>query len=192
VHRRTVDYYNPQNGSVLWTLGIDPGITTGICLMAVYAASVYGDSPASIEHHETMEIHGSLESQCQHICMLARKIQGHFRNPKESYPPPCIQCEGFQLRPKLVSSSPEVLAPVRLEAMLRYAVMRGDAGNARMTPAILPQFTKETATDERLRKWGLWTPGPDHMRDASRQAIMLVRRAKTDRDLRLQAWGSRM
>lgn len=190
--RRHMDYISTPE--MLWTLGVDGGETTGLAWLAVPTASIYADEPPSILHHETLEIDGSLEGQCQHIGMLARKMQGHFRNPPGHDPAPTIQVEGFSLRTDVTSDS--VLASPRLEAMLRYANMIGTMGASRMPPCMLPAFAgvgknnKNGANDDRLRKWGLWAP-TDHTRDATRQAIMLVRRAKTNQELRLQAWGAR-
>ena len=165
----------------LTVIGIDPGETTGVAIITVPRASIYNGQPGSISQHWPFEVSGSITGQVIAICAKAREIGGL------NGPYPAIQCEGFRLRTEV--TGPEVLMPVRIEAALRFAVETGRASDSLMPPCQLPGSAKGTITDERLKLWGLWTPGSDHKRDATRQAILLIRRAKTDPAVRMQAWG---
>ena len=168
--------------NTLYVVGVDPGETTGIAVIGVPRGSIYAQEPGAVFHLEAHETAGSVTSQVNLICKIARRIAGL------TGPAPAIMCEGFKLRTKVTSQN--VLAPVRVESALRYAVNTGRAGESLMPPCIMPGEAKGTATDDRLKAWGLWIPGSDHKRDAVRQCIMLVRRAKVDPAVRMSAWGS--
>lgn len=64
------------------------------------------------------------------------------------------------------------LAPVRVGSMLalaaELAVMDVEYQMASMA--------KTTVTDERLKRWGFWTKGSDHARDATRHLLTYLRR----------------
>jgi hypothetical protein len=71
-----------------------------------------------------------------------------------------------------LGSDRALLSPVRLTAAyrdrmreFRYPFLRTSSSDA-----------KRTITDQRLRNWNLYVSGPDHMRDAARQAIMGARK----------------
>ena len=86
--------------------------------------------------------------------------------------------ESFRLR--MLGEDATLLAPVRLLAKLGYV------GRTLPFPVVQhsPRDAKDIATDERLRRWGLYTPGPDHVRDATRQVVMVTRKM-VERNFRL-------
>lgn len=78
--------------------------------------------------------------------------------------------ESFTLR--IFSSDESLLSPVRILAMLRYA------GRDLPFPRVQhsPSDAKRVVTDERLRYLGMYALGPDHLRDATRQAVLTARK----------------
>lgn len=89
--------------------------------------------------------------------------------------------ESFQLRQLGVDLSPvEVLSSVT-HAELRY-------GKGRAPYQQTASQAKVTATDDRLKMAGLYRPGLPHAVDAARHAVVFLRRARVDPDLRADAW----
>lgn len=78
--------------------------------------------------------------------------------------------ESFTLR--IFSADESLLSPVRILAMLRYA------GRTLPFPRVQhsPSDAKRVVTDARLRHLGLYARGPDHVRDAMRQAVLTARK----------------
>jgi hypothetical protein len=173
----------------LHILGVDPGATTGWCRITVPRKTIYGDAPGEITEWETGEIKGDEPNQVRDLARLCRQIQS-----LDYKIGPAIVCEDFDVS-KLVTTDAEVLySPVRIAAMIRmcmalaavpsYTPMFGDALLVMQSRGM----AKSTATDERLRAWGLWTKGSDHERDATRHAITALRRAKQKPAFRAQMW----
>lgn len=69
-----------------------------------------------------------------------------------------------------VTTAAEVSASVR--TLLHYTEMELLISTRMQTPA----EAKSYATDERLKSWGVWTPGKDHARDATRHLLAAVSR----------------
>lgn len=106
------------------------------------------------------------------------KVQVHSR----------IVMEDFILRERTKDRS--LLAPVRMIAMLEfglYAFGSPTASPAQVSPEMAklgtvgvtkqqPSDAKSVATDERLKRWGLWHAGSPHVRDAIRHMIIYLRR----------------
>lgn len=110
-----------------------------------------------------------------------------------------VGIENFTLRK--MSSDSELLSPVRIRAALQRDLWKGipDHGSGdspfqdykatlvdgresivrehRMRRTLLqqnPADAKSVVTDERLKLWGMWTPGADHARDATRHALLYL------------------
>ena len=106
-------------------------------------------------------------------------------------------CEDWDSDPSFKSTDPEALSPVRIGAMLRFAMaLQGTAAINRAGSSMFGDATltfqgrtiaKSTATDERLKAWGLWTT-VTHTRDATRHAITALRRARQDPELAARMW----
>jgi len=94
--------------------------------------------------------------------------------------------EDFLLRKKVMDR--ELLSPVRLTAALELAVEYEGLNMTfhRQSPA----DAKTTATDARLREWGLYrrAGGMEHARDADRHSITFLRKAKARGSVRGEAW----
>jgi hypothetical protein len=94
--------------------------------------------------------------------------------------------EDFLLRKKVMDR--ELLSPVRLTAALELAV---DYEGFHMTlHRQSPAEAKTTATDARLKEWGLYrrAGGMEHARDADRHSITFLRKAKMRGSIRGEAW----
>ena len=159
-----------QEEKILTVIGVDPGETTGIAIIRIPADSMFGDEPGRILDHRTQEITGPETAQAQTFCRIAKR-----------YIWPTIAIEDFSLRTDVTSR--EVLAPVRVGAKIHYCIETGQAGTIVGVEWQMPALAKETMPDDRLKKIGLWTTGSDHIRDASRHAMTLIRRAKADEKL---------
>jgi hypothetical protein len=91
----------------------------------------------------------------------------------------------------------EMYSPMRLNTLVKWALRRGYDGLDEFDVPPRQMFTQEpslamsTATDERLKDWGLYKRegGEEHARDATRHGITFLRRAKDKRNLRYRAWG---
>jgi hypothetical protein len=166
----------------LHTIGIDPGDTTGWCTITVPYKSVFFDQPSEILSWDYGEFQGAEELQVRNICSLARTTQS-----LAYLTGPVLVVEDWDVDPTFGSTDPAVLSPVRILAMLRYAAFRNEIPDSRVVPQGRT-IAKSTATDERLKQWGLYTAGSDHIRDATRHAITALRRAKNNPEFRDACW----
>jgi hypothetical protein len=148
-------------------IGIDPGVTTGWAKITVPVASIFGDAPGEILDWKYGVLDGPETAQAQTVCRIAKR-----------YIFPTIALEDF-INNKL-NKSREYLAPVRVASKIQFCVQTGLAGQIAGLEWQMPTLAFETAPDHRLKKWGLYPEGPDHPKDATRHAITLIRRAKSD------------
>jgi hypothetical protein len=155
----------------LWILGVDPGNTTGASLISIPRGSIYGDERGKILSHTSWELHGSLRMQVRNVCSIAMRV-----NTPTS---PClIVTEDYDLGGNRVTGSAaenDIVSPIRVGAALWHAVECGHADNAVMTFQGRT-IAMTTATDDRLKKWGLYDVGSAHKRDGTRHAVTMVRR----------------
>ena len=109
-----------------------------------------------------------------------RQIAGLLYNYEEA----AVVCEDFTLRTQVRSR--EVTAPDRLRAALQTnEVLHGEGRVFFLQQA---SMAKSTATDERLKRAGLYFPGMQHATDAARHVLTFLRRARQAEDLRVGAW----
>lgn len=154
----------------LTVIGIDPGETTGWAKIDIPRDSIFGEEPGEILDFKHGELNGPESAQALTFCRIAKR-----------YIWPTIALEDFTLRTSVTSR--EVLAPVRVAAMIRFCVDTSMAGSVIGLEMQLPAMAFETMPDNRLRKAGLWVEGSAHIRDAARHAMTLIRRAKADQKL---------
>jgi hypothetical protein len=168
--------------TVLHVIGIDPGKTTGWCRLTVPFKSIYGNAQSEILEWDFGELHKDENAMVDELCLLARTTQSlaYLTGPG-------LVCEDWSIDPRFKSTDPESLSPVRIAAALGYAVYLGKAGDSKL---VLQDrsLAKSTATDDRLRAWGLYEPGSDHIRDATRHAVTALRRAKAKPEFRDRLW----
>lgn len=161
----------PAEEKCLTVIGVDPGETTGIAVIRIPLDTMYGDAKGRIVTHWTTELSGPETAQAQTFCRIAKR-----------YIWPAVALEDFSLRTKVTSR--EVLASPRVASKIHFCIETGMAGEVTGLEWQMPAMAFETMPDDRLRKAGLWTTGSDHIRDASRHAMTLIRRAKADEKLR--------
>jgi hypothetical protein len=168
----------------LHVLGIDPGKATGWCLLTVPRLCIFGDEPSAIWEFDYGELHGDEEAQAIELARLAREIQG-----LDYKTGPAVMSEDWDIDPHFKSTDPETLSPVRIGAMLRLLHYQDKMGDSTLhfQSRSLPQGSKAT-TDERLKRAGLYVPGPDHIRMATKHAIIVLRRARENEDFAHSLW----
>lgn len=170
----------------LHVLGIDPGGTTGWALLTVPRASIFGSQPASFLTIDYGEFFGPEDEQAIAIARLAREVQS-----LDYKIGPALVVEDFDLLPHYSSTNAEtVLSPVRIAAKIALLHHLGQTGDSKL---IMQGRTiaKSTATDDRLRAWGLYIAREgDHIRDGMRHAITALRRAKDSAEFRSRMWAS--
>jgi hypothetical protein len=160
---------------LVYAMGIDPGGTSGWSIIGVTRASMFGDAPRKIQYHEYGQVTGSYTNQVYTLGDIAMDHPG----------PLAIAMESFLPKKPVIDES--YLSP--LAVIYRFELLI-DTGWVKL-PVFYqsPSMAMETAPDNRLKSWGLYIPGPDHVKDGTRHAITFIRRAKTDRILREAAWG---
>jgi len=164
----------------LSVFAVDPGETTGWAVVSVPPESLLDRSINLLEDMEfdCGQLTGSEDAQAERLCDLAITFDG-----------PVI-IEDFTLRQFRMDRS--LLSPVRVTAKLEYDIylVNKDVGKESQIriKKQQPSLAKSTATDARLKEWGLWEVGAPHARDAIRHAVTFLRRAKADRKIRQWAW----
>lgn len=172
-----------MSGGSRWlsVLAIDPGGDTGWKwglvdaslepTAAVQAARddgrLLGGTIGGNENGQVQTIERFWSSACQRADRLVRGLGGLV----DEYH---LVTEGFILG--ILDSDPSLLSPVRILAKLDLMV-----DEKRLQPEpddwseYLASQAKSTVTDDRLRRWGLWTKGSAHERDAQRHMILHLR-----------------
>lgn len=159
-----------QDHKLLTVIGIDPGVTTGWAKITVPQDSIFGDAPGEIIDWQSGELTGPETAQAMTFCHIAKRF---------IYP--AIALEDFSIEKP--QRGREFLAPVRVASKIQLCIEISLAGSCCGLEWQMPRLAFDTATDDRLKKWGLYKPGSPHERDATRHAITLIRRAKTDAKL---------
>jgi hypothetical protein len=162
--------------SGLELLAIDPGGTTGWAHFWIPTANLLGRSLDILEdvEYDCGQLTGSEPEQAMQIRPMLEEMSG--TGP--------VICEDFILRQFRQDAA--LLSPVRLMAMIEFMVSL--INEPPPFKKQQPSLAKSTATDERLKDWGLWEKGAPHARDAIRHGVTFLRRAKTDNRLRNWAW----
>lgn len=162
-----------MNGLV-YAMGVDPGGISGVTIIGVHSRTIYGDHPGKISYLESFEVNGTYTEQALEIADASREFY-----------PLALVIESFY--PAKPITSEEYLSPLRVGERIAFC--------AETHYIICPFFWQspsqamKTAPDQRLKLWGLYQPGPDHMKDSTRHAITFIRRATSDTKLRDRAWG---
>ena len=154
----------------LTVIGIDPGETTGWAKITIPLNSMFGNAPGRIIDHQTGEVTGPETAQAQTICRILKR-----------YVWPTVAIEDFDLHTDVRSR--EVLAPVRVAAKIHFCLETGMAGTVVGIEWQMPKLAFDTMPDHRLKKIGLYQPGSEHRKDATRHAMTLIRRAKVSSKL---------
>lgn len=153
-------------------VAFDPGGITGWSVIKVHPEALCTAAPilGNIEHWAHGQIISPANDTAEQACvddMVALVAQ---------WPGCAVLIEDFILR--MLTTGRDLLSPVRLTAMLCYALNK-ELG-IEVTHRQQPSEAKTVATDERLKNWGLYERdgGLEHARDADRHAILWLRKAK--------------
>lgn len=152
-------------------------------MITVPVGSLIGSFPAEIMDFQVGELTGSRHKQVRSLSEWSI-IMSRGKSVR-----PVMAVEDFDLDPRRYHSrDKQLLAPVLMIGAIEYASDCNHFGNTSITLQNRA-LAKTTATDDRLRSWGLYTSGSDHARDATRQAITAIRRLKTSAAFRREVWG---
>lgn len=101
-----------------------------------------------------------------------------------SWPGACVVIEDFIVR--RFDQSRDFLSPIRITAAISQWLWQQNRSYFVQQPA----YAKTTATDDRLRHWGLYerSGGQNHARDADRHSITFLRKCKADKEFRERAF----
>lgn len=171
-------------------LGVDPGGGTGWCRITIPRLSIFGDEPPRIIEWDYGLIRGTEPEQAIEIARLAREIQSLTYKVG-----PAIVVEDWDITPTNNTTDPESLSPVRIGAMLRMlhhqTNMEGTVKVAWLGDSTLTfqgrTIAKTTMTDDRLKSRHMYVEQKD-IRDATRHALTMLRRAHQNPELAADLW----
>jgi hypothetical protein len=176
-------------------ISIDPGGTTGWSVMEVHPEALV-DSDISILDNILNRDNGQVRAmpvesiKKPKVRELSREERACVRAIMNDvilrYPNAAVVIEDFILR--RASMDRELLSPVRLTAALEWAI--DDSPERYELFRQTPAEAKQLATDDRLKKWGLYqrAGAMQHARDADRHSITFLRKAKYSGGVRGEAW----
>lgn len=183
----------------------DPGETTGWSVMRVHPEALVDDDVKILSNLEFWT-HGQIDCGFRRGTPLVRDIfdgqgrleyndlavntEGENEGVEEmlqifdNFPGACALLEDFIIRQH--NQSREFLTPVRITAAYDYGLYLRGYQSFRQQPS----EAKSTATDPRLKAWGLYerAGGMNHARDADRHAITWLRKCSTRKGLREACW----
>jgi hypothetical protein len=90
-----------------------------------------------------------------------------------------VVIEDFVLRERTKDRS--LLSPVRITFGLEHELWMSPDNF--FTTKQQPSDAKSTVTDDRLKRWGMWTVGQQHARDATRHLILFLRKVCQDQEM---------
>lgn len=139
-------------------IGIDPGTLSG--LAQLWVSSKTGKVLAHIETILAYDEKQQVRDMVDWICEAYSLSTG--------WPNIAVSIEDFRVNK--VNGDEEFLSPVRVGRRLEGALMF----NQSLDELIRWQMPARKAefTDDRLQALGMYTPGPDHRRDATRHALI--------------------
>lgn len=156
---------------------VDPGGSTGICTVWYWPEGLESGT-IPLQHclmgWQAACLRGSENEQAHQTMRWISE-----RSIEESD----VVIEDFILRSAIKGR--ELLSPVRIGHKIDYNLWRGfkDATGVRRTLEPYWQSAndaKNVVTDARLQSMTMYTPGPDHARDATRHAILWLRKHRAD------------
>ncbi len=166
-------------------ISLDPGETTGWSLMVVKPECLVDERVkvlGSILDHQHGQVdcyRGNSKIHNEGECLAV----GDLWSLIDSWPNAAVVMEDFIIR--INNRSREFLSPVRIIAKIEQLLWE----EGRMYFRQQPGDAKTTATDARLKEWGMLAEdGLGHARDADRHAIIFLRKATQSAKLRAQAW----
>lgn len=166
----------------LHVIGVSAGSVTGWYRATVPRASIFGDEQPGFIDCTWGEVSGPEPKQAMELARLVRGIQGLDYNIG-----PALALEDFDGQD---GWDAEDLLQVRIGAMLdmlnHQKPMLGDSVIVRQSYELA-----EEVTDATLRKLKMYFPKYEHISDAARQALTVLRRARADEDFAELLWPYR-
>jgi hypothetical protein len=173
--------------STLHVLSYDPGVTTGWCWLRMPASGLLTDGFTQLTRARAVA-HSYGEVDCKNeragtdgMVAVLRSVWGEVDD--DSGDVLLIAIEDFVLRQS--TRDRELLSPVRLTARFRDRM--------REIPLALwlfsPSDSMNICNDQRLRSWGLYVAGPDHIKDATRGAVLASRKYQSEEPFRVWVGG---
>lgn len=159
---------------VLW---IDPGTVSGVAIVWFDPKALFSGAPLprALLGYSEMFLHGperGLNGQVNRFIRLQRNL--------DAAPGLATGCEKFTIRQ--MNQSEEFLSPVRIGNSIdaRLSVMK-PYGEEHVNDGIplywqTPSEALTTFTNPRLQALQMYTPGPDHVNDAKRHALLWLRK----------------
>lgn len=154
-------------------VSFDMGTVIGWAVWSVHAESLVDPQVKILGNvdlwsHGQIDTHNTVSGEMAAIDECVQIVDG--------FPGAAVLMEDFILR--MYSKGRELLAPVRLNAMMDYGLRR--TLHVDFSHRQQPSEAKSTVTDERLKLWGFYQRegGLEHARDADRHAITFLRKAK--------------
>lgn len=162
---------------------VDPGESTGWCVLW-WDPEILWDSTQSIIRSHVAWRAGTISGGSEHEQMAL--VLRHLRKYGSGAEGSAVILEDFVLR-KMVTMDRNLLAPVRYNAALEFAMWRGlrcaDGEMRTWGPSFQSaNDAKNVCTDGRLKTWNMYAEGPDHARDATRHAALHLRKLRAGGD----------
>ena len=164
---------------LVYAMGIDPGGTSGWGVIGVPRSSMFGTAPSCISYFNCDQVTGSYTDQAMKLAKIADYYSeyspdGQIAIAMETFIPKKTVIDEYYLS--------------ALQIIYRIDMMHDIGFITAPLFAQSPDQAMTTAPDRRLKLWGLYEPGPDHIKDGTRHAITFIRRAKASKQLREAAW----
>lgn len=179
---------------VATVVALDPGGTTGWSVMTVHPESL-SDPEVSILDNILYWTHGQTDCGSTKGNLGKEEHRGISTSGEaagvaelvglvRNWPGSAVVVEDFIVRQ--YNQSRDFLSPVRITAALSQWLWQQQREYFVQQPA----YAKTTATDERLKSWGLYSSlgGLNHARDADRHAITFLRKCSQDEKFRAKAF----
>lgn len=175
-------------------IAFDPGGTTGWSLISVDPEALCVRERkvlSGIYEHQHGEVdcgvkRGNLDSSLHGGISTDGEFSGVFDCTKlcKEWPCAAVVIEDFNLNQ--FRRDRDLLSPVRITAAIGYTLWL----SGRDYHVQMPGDAKRVCSDEALKAWGMYDSynALKHARDADRHAILFLRKAKSNKELRERAW----
>lgn len=153
---------------VLW---IDPGTVSGVACVWFDPKAVFDDLPIArqILAYSEQFLSGPEIGQTGQVARFI--AEARYLGQETGL---AVGVESFV--PRQLNMSPEFLSPVRIGSAIAYGLSILDEPVKIYKQS--PSDALRTFTNDRLRQVRMYTPGPDHVNDAKRHALLWLRKLR--------------
>jgi len=181
--------WSPSEDEHLWwprVQWIDPGGVSGLAVVWFDPKALFSGATTAkvVLAHSEMYLSGPEDGPNGHVSRFLRVARGlnleEAEGGPEYRPGLALGCESFV--PRMMNKDWEFLAPPRLRAAISYQLsmehnhLTGQLGVP--LHAQSPSDAKGSFEDARLKALRMYTPGPDHIRDATRHCLLWIRKLR--------------